>query len=131
MKKLLLTFILLFSTLMISTPSYAEWTKVSKSVDGYTFYVDFDRMRKNDGYVYWWDLTDYLKPSKHGHLSSKGYHQGDCKLFRYKWLSVSYHTEPMGRGNGSSRDPSENHKGWKYPSPNSVSEEILKLVCNQ
>jgi hypothetical protein len=65
MKKLLLIFTLLFSTLMFSTPSYGEWTKVTSSGNGAnTTYVDFERIRKHGGYVYWWDLLDRLKPTK-------------------------------------------------------------------
>ena len=71
MKKLLLIFTLLFSTLMFSTPSYGEWTKVGANVRGTNFYVDFDRIRKHDGYVYFWTLNDYLKPTKRGTLSNK------------------------------------------------------------
>jgi len=29
-----------------------------------TTYVDFERIRKHGGYVYWWDLLDRLKPTK-------------------------------------------------------------------
>ena len=83
MKKLLLIFTLLFSTLMFSTPSYGEWTKVSSTLNGaHTFYVDFDSIRKHGGYVYFWRLSDFLKPNKYGTLSDKSYNQGDCKLFR-------------------------------------------------
>ena len=97
MKKLLLIFTLLFSTLMFSTPSYGEWTKVSSTLNGaHTFYVDFDRIRKHGGYVFWWGLSDYLKPSPTGRLSGKIYNQGDCKLFRDKGLSFSFYKEPMG-----------------------------------
>jgi len=130
MKKLLLTFTLLFSTLMFSSPSYGEWTKVVKGVQGDTFYVDVERIRKHGGYIYWWDLTDYLKPKYSGHLSDKVYSQGDCKLFRFKPLSSSFHKEPMGKGvaDKSTHTPS---KDWVYPPPNSVSELILNKVCSQ
>ena len=80
---------------MFSTPSYGEWTKVEKSVEGNTFYVDFERIRKHGGYVYWWDLTDRLK-TKQGFLSGKVYSQGDCKLFRYITLSYSLHERTYG-----------------------------------
>ena len=57
---------------MFSSPSYSKWTMVSEGIDssnsGDTFYVDFERIRKHGGYVYWWDLTDFLKP-KEGILS--------------------------------------------------------------
>jgi hypothetical protein len=67
MKKLLLIFTLLFSTLMFSTPSYGEWTKVTSSGNGaFTFYVDFERIRKHGGYVYFWRLHDYIEPDQWG-----------------------------------------------------------------
>ena len=114
---------------MFSSPSYSEWTKVNEDVKGNSFYVDFERMRKVDGFIYFWTLSDYLKPTKHGDLSVKVYNQGDCKLFRYKTLSYSFHKEPMGGGTGDVQEPVE--KGWKYPSPDSVNEIILKVVCSQ
>ena len=58
MKKLTLILTLLFSTAMFSSPSYAEWTKVSKTVEGVSVYVDFKRIRKESGYVYFWLLKD-------------------------------------------------------------------------
>ena len=131
MKKLLLIFTLLFSTLMFSTPSYGEWTKVSESVNGTTYYVDFERIRKHGGYVYWWNLNDYLKLNKHGDLSSKIYYQGDCKLFRFKRLSYSFHKEPMGGGTSDVQEPLAENKGWQYPPPNSTVETVLKRVCSQ
>ena len=118
---------------MFSSSSYAGWTAVSEGTgttnSGNTFYVDFERIRKHDGYVYWWNLMDYLKPSSTGRLSAKTYNQGDCKLFRYKRLSYSFHDEPMGTGAGEVQEPEQ--KGWRYPPPNSGDEIILKQVCNQ
>ena len=131
MKKLLLTFTILFSTLMISTPSYGEWTEVSENKSGDTFYVDFERIRKHDGYVYYWKLADFLKPLVGGYLSMKMYYQGDCKVFRQKSLSYSFHKEPMGGGTGENLPIPETHKGWKYPPPTSADEVVLKQVCSK
>jgi hypothetical protein len=126
MKKFIFT--LLFSTLVFSSPSYAGWTEVDKNVSGDTYYVDFDRIRKHDGYVYYWRLDDLLKPIFKKYFSSKIYVQGDCKLFRYKNLSMSFYTEPMGNGTHSTTiEPTEK---WHYPPPSSVSETVLKSVCN-
>ena len=112
---------------VLSTPVFADWTKVTENVSGNTYYVDFERIRKHGGYVYWWSLTDLLKPTNYGRLSGKIYKQGDCKLFRFKTLSFSHHNEPMGGGTGDVQEPVK--KGWRYPSPNSPSETILKSVC--
>ena len=138
MKKITLIFTLLFSTVMFSSPSYAEyfsspshaeWTKVNKDADGNTNYVDFESIRKKDGYVYWWILSDILKPTMQGHLSSKTYNQGDCKLFRVKYLSWIFYLKSMGGGTGNSDGP-ENPQ-WDYPDPNSVMENILRAVCSR
>ena len=128
MKNLLLIFTLLFSSVFFSSPSYAEWTKVGENVSGNTHYVDFERIRKVDGYVYYWILDDYLKPNKYGILSTKMYKQGDCKLFRLKDLSAFFYREPMGGGTGEDFTPPDK---WKYPHPTSIGETALKKVCNR
>ena len=128
MKSLLLIFTLLFSALMFSSPSYAKWEKVTENVDGYSFYVDFRRIKNKGGFVYYWELLDRLEPNKYGDLSSKTYTQGDCKLFRVKYLSFSSHKEQMGGGTGQPNKPK--NPEWTYPSPNSVGETILKIVCS-
>ena len=94
-----------------------------------TYYVDFERMRKVDGFVYFWYLSDYLKPTKYKDLSTKIYRQGDCKLFRYKGLSWSFHKEPMGGGTGETNNDPD--KEWKYPIPDTSGETILKSVCDR
>ncbi len=114
--------------MMFSSTSFAGWTKVSENVIGTNYYVDFERMRKHDGFVYYWRLDDYLKPSKYGILSAKVYNQGDCKLFRFMSLSFSHHKEPMGGGTG---DVNTQKQDWVYPSPNSSNEIILKSVCSR
>ena len=132
MKNLLLIFTLLFTSVFFSSPSYAEWTKVieggANNNNGDTGYVDYEGIRKHDGFVYWWYLNDYLKPDVDGVLSSKVHHQGDCKLFGYKFLSVFTYKKPMGAGTGNLYTPP--HK-WRYPSPNTIIETLLKSVCNR
>ena len=113
---------------MFSSTAFAGWIEVAKSLDGNTYYVDFERIRKHGGYVYFWYMTDLLKPDD-GTLSDKTYTQGDCKLFRYKWLSLSFHTKPMGRGTGLISSPK--NPEWKYPQPDSLIEYVLKSVCSR
>ena len=91
--------------------------------------MDFERIRKHDGYVYYWTLVDYLKPDKDGDWSEKNYIQVDCKLFRFKILSGSFHKEPMGRGTPETVTPK--NPQWEYPSPNSVHESHTESVCNR
>ena len=125
MKKLLLT--LLYFNVFFSSISHAEWTKIVELEDGISFYVDFERIKKVDGFIYWWDLTNYLEPTLYGHLSTKLYRQGDCKTFRYKFLRFYFYKKPMEDGVGQVEDPEE--KEWQYPHPNSAQSVILKSVC--
>jgi hypothetical protein len=115
---------------MFSSPSYAEWMLVSKNGKGDTFYIDPERIRKNDGFVYYWRLSNKLKPTEQGIVSAKFYSQADCTIFRFKNLSASFHKEPMGGGIGKTSEPKGDHKNWNYPSPSSVNENILESVCN-
>ena len=127
MKHLTLILSLFFSTLMIASPAYADWESLDDNVDGTTFYVDFDRIRKNGGYVYYWELSNKMEPIESETLSFKTYTQGDCDMFRYKALSWSFHKQPMGEGLGDIK--STPNPEWNYPAPNSSAESILNQVC--
>ena len=93
---------LLFIILIIlSSQSFAEWTKVIVSPGGNTWYVDFDRIRKDGDYVYYWELNDKPKKDKFGNMSAINYKQVDCQLLAFKFLSDKYFTKPMGQGSTS------------------------------
>ena len=51
----------LASTVAFAPPVFAEWTKVGEGVNGNTFYIDFDTVKENNGYVYYWGMDDYLR----------------------------------------------------------------------
>ena len=124
--KTLLTIITLLFTVMFSSPSYAEWYKVAENTSGDEFYMDLERIRKHDGYVYAWFLYDYLKP-RDGILSVEIYMQVDCNLLRNKELKFSAYTEPM--GSGTSKFTFTPQNDWDYPSPGSSIERMLNLIC--
>ncbi len=127
MKKLTLLLTLTLSMLFSST-AFAEWTKVTSSVSGDDFYVDFDRIRKHEGYVYYWTLSNYLEPSTYGDLSDEKYRKGDCKLFRDQILSSLVYKQAMGKGDGDG--PYNPSSKWVYPKPNSILEIVLQSVCS-
>ncbi len=127
MKKPLTILTLLLCAIFPST-SFAEWKIVSKG-DATDFYIDFERIRNVDGYVYYWELGDYAKPMTDMMLlSSKRYIQADCKLFRYKVLTYVYHKQPMGRDSGETSEPTNND--WRYPPPSTIMENMLTEACN-
>jgi hypothetical protein len=126
MKNLFFILTLLFS-LTITSVSYAEWTLTAEEkVSGDSYYVDFERIRKADGYHYFWMLVDLVKPDEYGDLSIKNYRQVDCKSFRFKDLQFEGFKASMGAGSGKSYEIEEK---WYYPNPNSVNEIVLNYVC--
>jgi hypothetical protein len=128
--KLITIFLALTFSVMFSSSLYADWTKVDENASGDVFYVDFETIRKHDGYVYFEQLTDMVRPLL-GFMSWKFHKQGDCKLFRFKRLSASFHTEQMGGGTGVIPEPKGKDIKWNYPYPNSIEEIQLKSVCNR
>ena len=102
------------------------WTRVTE-VDGNTFYVNFEKIRKHGRYVYWLELLDLEEPAENGHLSNISYIQGDCKQFRIKDLSFHWYKRPLGSGVGIKFTPSNK---WTYPQTNGAAETVLKSVCS-
>ena len=128
MRQYFLGLLILFFT-SLNTPVLAGWTEVENNDKGDKFYVDFERLRKFDGMSYFWQLSDYGKVSKFGDLSALNYYQGDCRLFRYKILQFQTFDGRMGNGNNTAdMRPS---RGWEFPNPDSIMEDVLGAVCRK
>ena len=113
---------------MVSSASFASWTKTAKNSAGSTFYVDYETVRKKGGYVYWWQLTANAQPNKGGDLSLKMYIKGDCDERKFRILSMIFYKQPMGTGAGESMAPKV--KDWIYPPPKTSAEAVLSFVCS-
>tara|TARA_B100001093_G_C26375564_1_gene820636 strand:- start:310 stop:687 length:378 start_codon:yes stop_codon:yes gene_type:complete len=107
--------------------SYAEWTEISKSNSGDTFYLDYETIRKHNGFIYWWEMSDYMKPLKDGYMSGNAYKEGDCKIFRYRYLTINLYSNSM--GTGTSENVTFEDDEWTYPKPDTVAESMLKIIC--
>jgi hypothetical protein len=125
MKKLTLLVTLIF-TVLLSPPSFADWTKTIVNHHA-TFYVDLSTIKEVDGYVFYSELGDLYKPIGNGYLSVKSYNQGDCKLLRRKTLKHNYYKEPMAGGIGDLSEPT--NPDWVSLSPNATSKKLLELAC--
>ena len=128
MKKLIILTVFMGS-LTLSHLAHAEWTLVANSVSGASLYVDLDRLRKSDGKIYFWELTNYDRLSPQGYLSDKAYIMAECGPFRKKTLTLSFYQKKMARGS-QPYEIKEPTKNWYYPSPNSMGEKGLNVVCN-
>jgi len=88
---------------MLSAASWAEWTEVYAMRNLGNVYVDFDNIRKVNGMVYYWQITDLLEPDKWGTMSSKSYFKVDCPTLGVMLLSMSIYKLPMAEGNAERR----------------------------
>ena len=126
MKKLL---ILLFS-LLISFNSYGEWTLISKTGDGYwtgtSFYLDIDSIKKKNGNIYYWILSDYPFANDLGYLSYRMFIEGDCSLMRENQLSRFFYFKQMAKGDYVL----DNEKlESKHLPPDSVGHHLMQTAC--
>ena len=125
-RRLRIFLLILLSTILHSSISLADWIKVTETSTA-KHYVDLERIRNHEGYLYIWTLSDFNKLDLFRALSSLEYSEVDCKIFRFKYLHYSYHKEQMGKGFEINRHALNNQ--WIYPPPKSPMEIILQLVC--
>jgi len=128
MKKLIPILTVFLSFFLFPSTSLGEWKHVTTNKDGDEFFVDYDRIRVNNGYVYYWTLNEYKKPISGKYPSSRIYVMGDCKVFRFKPLSLSFFKGHMGKGDSVEV---EGNDKWNYPNPKSGIEKILNSVCER
>ena len=128
MKQLLIITIFL-SSMMMASVVHAKWTEVIKSVDGDTFYVDLERIKKHSGKIYYWELADYLKPKEHGLISNKSYTEAECGPLRIRYLNSTFYKGPMASGT-IILEYNTPEKDWRYAPPDSIDEIVLKAACN-
>jgi len=123
MNKIFFIFILLFPL-----SSFAKWTMIGTNLDSTTFYVDLERIKKLDGFIYYWELANFSKP-RLSYLSVKSFRKVDCKLLGSRTLTVTFYKEPMGAGT-LSKGYDTPDKEWGYSPPQSIGEDVLKTVCS-
>lgn len=107
-------------------PAWAEWVNVGATEDA-TFYLDPVTIRK-DG-----DLRgvsvgqDMKQQGKDGEMSGRGSYVFDCKDERFRVLSASWHSEPMGGGKilSSESDPGD----WNPIAPGTANKAMFNFVC--
>ena len=129
MKKTLIFLFIVLSLITSNARAESGWTLVSVSaVSNDKYYVDFNRIRTNSGYKFFWYLIDNAKIDQFGDKSNVTYSKAECGSFKYKWLDIKYYGSSMGTGKLNAHDNRESP--WKYPKRKSVMEGLLNQVCD-
>ena len=122
MKKLLLTALLCFCL-----NAYAfDWKKVIVDRSGDSYYVDVDNLKKQNGFLYYSRLEDYLEP-KNGDYSFIRKFKANCSEGKRIWLSDTFYDQPMGKGKITGEI---NPKEISYPKPNSIGYVVMRFACD-
>ena len=129
MKKIFIIFVTYLLSTTISSAALSQWTKVVESQDGYVSYIDFNKLKIVNDFVYFWELEDFPYPHKDGTMSLKTYHQVDCSLNAVKYHKYASYNLSMGEGNPIDIW-SRTEKKWKTPKNGSVLFIRILKVCN-
>ena len=129
MRNSILIIIVLFALLVCLSTKAKDWTEITKGQNGHIFFVDMKNLYENKGYIYFWQLINYNDQDEYGDMSAKIYVKAECKIFKFKWLKVSYHKMLMGKDYVKPDNPSKLVAGWQFPSIGSTSYAVLDYVC--
>ena len=125
--------ILLLLLASACSSAMAEWVKVGDSVVA-TPYADIATIRKNGDSVRMWVLDDYKNPVQVGSdpafLSRKSQYEFDCKEGNLRQLTVSFHSENMGKGLVIYFHDNKSPQ-WEAVPPDSVAEGEWKIACDR
>ncbi len=130
MLKIKKLFLALTIIIISASPGWAEdWVRAASS---YTtdHYLDTDSVRKRAGYVYAWELMNYVEPTKSGDLSTKSYLKIDCDSFGYQYLTIEYYDSHWAKGKRTQAGPPTHKlKGVHYPRSGSTMEYFVETAC--
>ena len=126
MNKLTLIFIIFFIILNNSSYSGNRWVKIFADERG-AEYIDIKNIKKNNEYIFIWNLSVPKKPFVGIYYSANVYKQIDCKIFRLKRLAFHFYKKSNGKGEYISQAPKNND--WIYPSPETVEHDSMKYIC--
>jgi hypothetical protein len=118
--------LLLASFLTFSSHVSAEWAYLTEGTRA-KYYIDYDRVSKNNGYTYFWHLHNMLEPHRNM-MSMMIYGKVECASpKRFMNLQLRGYDQHFGEGNNiSTQSPP---KEWTYPKPESLLEIIINEVC--
>lgn len=117
---------LFICTLLATGPVAAEWVNVGTFGDN-SLFIDPTTVRKDGDFRKVWGIQDLKVRDSDGELSRRYREEYDCNARRKRFLSATSHSELMAGGKTLSTitEPSL----WSDIRPNTVADDILKMVC--
>ena len=120
-------FVSLITILFIAPEISADWTAVSANHHA-KFFVNEKSIKRENGYIYYWDMGNLLGPIGEGIVSISSFNKVNCEEFLVKTLKTSFHKTPM--ANDKTEILTATKPAWKQPPSGSASAKIAKFVCD-
>lgn len=123
--------ILMMLLAVVSTGAAADWVLVSGgAADDISAYADPATIRKTDGKVTMWTLTDYKAMQKTDgktFMSVRSQNEYDCQDGQSRIFYANIHSKNMAGGEIIST--SIKPRDWEPIEPGSVGEALWKIAC--
>ena len=120
-------FVSIIMILFIAPANSTEWTAVSANHHA-KFFVNEKSIKREGGYIYFWDMGNLLGPIGEGIVSISSFNKVNCENFLVKTLNTSFHKAPM--ANDNPEVLTATRPTWKQPPSGSASAKIAKFVCD-
>ena len=102
-----------------------KWEKIAEDYDENPIYIDLDSIEKKESRVYYSNLIDFLK-TKQKSYSVVSKFKVDCGEEQMSWLSTTFYSQPMGKGEITSKSTV---KQIRLPQTDAIARAELLLVC--
>ena len=122
MKKVIVIILLTYSISGFAV----KWDKITQRYDGNSIYIDLDSIEKKESRVYYSNLIDFLEPKQKGYSVVSKF-KVDCGEEQMSWLSTTYFSQQMGKGEITSKSTI---KQIRLPQTDTLARAELLFVCN-
>ncbi len=130
LKNFLIFFCLIFNQNLESVEMIDRWKLISETpvLNNSSWYLDPESIKRKNGFLYVWVLTNYQIKLDGGYYSTIAYWMVDCDLMRNKYLDLTAYKKMFGNGEPTViRD--ENMDIWQYSPPDSNGYFIKEFAC--
>ena len=122
MKKIIIILLLSYSISGFAV----KWEKIIQGYDGNSIYIDLDSIEKKGSRIYYSNLIDFLEPKQKGYSVVSKF-KVDCGEEQMSWLSTTYFSQQMGKGEITSISTI---KQIRLPQTDTLARAELLFVCN-
>ncbi len=117
---------------------WGGWSAVSKNTSDSTYYLDVDKVKQTENYIYLWYLIDYLEPIidhpeyfAQDVMSETHYIKINCNKIIFQRLKVILYGASMASGELKNDLIPTDNKNWNQVSNGTAFQAVIETVCGK